>query len=133
MDHVTETELRRRAENVIQAIEVTAPQSDGTHSFTNGVPGNISGGALARSFQVAFTTSHGKRVLRIFSTAQNSRGQSYAGMVSRGTRPHVISGNPNLRFFWIRNALVVVNHAVSHPGTRPNNYLQEALRLGFHR
>lgn len=134
MDKVVETELRRRAENVIQEIRILAPVSDGTHSFTDGVPGSSAGGRLRDSFRIGFTTDHGKKVIRIFSIAKNRRGQDYAGIVTKGSNPHII-GSPdrNLRFQWIRNNVFVITPFVNHPGTKPNNFIREALRIGFHR
>lgn len=52
----------------------------------------------------------------------------YAGYVSKGTRPHIIR---------VKNARVLTDGVrffgtkVNHPGTRPNNYLERALRVGF--
>lgn len=54
----------------------------------------------------------------------------YAGFVSRGTAPHVIRS----RGPWpLRNRATgqVFGPVVNHPGTRPNDYLQRALRVGF--
>lgn len=134
MDRVVETELKRRAENVIAEIQRLAPASDGTHSYTDGIPGNTSGGRLRNSFRIGFTTDHGKRVIRIFSDAKNSRGQSYARIITEGSAPHII-GSPdrNLRFQWIKQGVFVIKPFVNHPGTKPNNFIREALRIGFHR
>jgi len=52
----------------------------------------------------------------------------YAAYVSGGTKPHIIR---------VRNARVLTDGvrffgtSVRHPGTRPNNYLERALRVGF--
>jgi len=53
----------------------------------------------------------------------------YARMHHEGTRPHVIVPNKGraLRFF-VKGA-VVFTHRVMHPGTRPNRYLSDQLRL----
>lgn len=48
--------------------------------------------------------------------------------VIKGTRPHKITGNPLLGFFWPKVGSFVVFHSVNHPGTRPNNFLSRALR-----
>lgn len=135
MDKIVETELRRRADNVIAEIQRLAPVSDGSRSFTDGVSGRTTGGRLKDSFRIGFTTDHGKRVIRIFSNARNSRGQFYAGMVTKGTQAHVITAKnkPNLAFQWIKQGVFVFTPQVNHPGTKPNNYLREALRIGFHR
>lgn len=48
--------------------------------------------------------------------------------VIKGTRPHKITGNPLLGFFWPKVGQFVVFHSVNHPGTRANNFLSRALR-----
>lgn len=48
--------------------------------------------------------------------------------VIKGTRPHVIEGNPLLAFFWPKVGQFVVFPKVNHPGTKANNFLQRALR-----
>jgi hypothetical protein len=48
--------------------------------------------------------------------------------VIKGTRPHKITGNPLLGFFWPKVGKFVVFHSVNHPGTKPNNFLSRALR-----
>lgn len=52
----------------------------------------------------------------------------YSMFVIKGTRPHKITGNPLLGFFWPKVGSFVVFHSVNHPGTRPNNFLSRALR-----
>lgn len=135
IEEVVETDLLRRAENVLREIQITAPQSDGTRSYTDGVPGRTSGGRLANSFRIGFTTSHGKRVIRIFSSAKNSRGQFYAGLVIKGTKPHTIqaTNQSDLAFRWISQGVFVITPQVQHPGTQPNNFVLEALRRAFPR
>ena len=53
----------------------------------------------------------------------------YARMHHEGTKPHIITPNNGraLRFF-VRGA-VVFAHKVRHPGTRPNRYLTDQLKL----
>lgn len=133
-DRVTETTLVRMADQVVREASALAPRSDGTNSFTDGVPGRTSGGRLADSLKHGFTTSKGKKVIRIFSDAKNSRGQEYAGYVVRGTRPHAIAARnaTNLAFQWINRNVFVITPEVQHPGTDPNrSWLQEALRRVF--
>lgn len=54
----------------------------------------------------------------------------YAGYVTNGTAPHVIrsTGPWPLRN---RETGQVFGPIVHHPGTKPNDYLQRALRMGF--
>jgi hypothetical protein len=52
----------------------------------------------------------------------------YSLYVVKGTRPHKITGNPLLGFFWPKVGQFVVFHSVNHPGTKPNNFLSRALR-----
>jgi hypothetical protein len=53
----------------------------------------------------------------------------YAIYVSRGTAPHVIYGNPLLAFFWAKTGRTMFLRKVNHPGTKPNPYLQNALKV----
>lgn len=133
INEVVDTDLRRRADNVLAELQRTAPRSDGQKSFTDGVPGRTAGGRLANSFRVGFTTQRGRRVIRIFSNATNSRGEFYAGMVTKGTAPHVIQGNPDLRFKWISRGVFVITPQVQHPGTSPNPFIVDALKNAFPR
>lgn len=52
----------------------------------------------------------------------------YSLFVIKGTKPHKITGNPYLAFFWPAAGGNVVFASVNHPGTRPNNFLSRALR-----
>jgi hypothetical protein len=52
----------------------------------------------------------------------------YSLYVIKGTRPHKITGNPLLGFFWPKVGQFVVFHSVNHPGTKANNFLSRALR-----
>jgi len=68
---------------------------------------------------------------------RDSRGQfvkigsalNYALMHHEGTKPHVIAAKraPVLRF--VNRGRVIYAHAVMHPGTKPNRYLTDNLRL----
>jgi hypothetical protein len=52
----------------------------------------------------------------------------YALLHHEGTRPHLITGrNGPLRFS--AKGRVVYTHTVIHPGTKPNRYLSDNLRL----
>lgn len=133
IDQITETEGRRRAENVLAEAKNLAPRSDGSRSFTDGRRGITNGGRLAESLKIGITISHGKKVVRIFSDATNSRGQQYANYVVKGTRGHVIIGNPNLAFQWISRGVFVITPQVLHPGTAPNDFLTRALFTAFNR
>lgn len=132
LDRIVETDLLRRAENVLSEIQILAPRSGTGNSFTDGVPDRHAGGRLANSFAIGYTTQRGKRVIRIFSNAKNTRGRFYAGMVDRGTSPHVIQGNP-LSFKWISKNVFVITPSVNHPGTKATGFLRAALVRGFHR
>lgn len=50
--------------------------------------------------------------------------------VIKGTRPHKITGNPLLAFFWPAVGRFVVFRSVNHPGTKANDFLTRALRAG---
>lgn len=136
LDRIGETELNRRADNVLAIARQLAPRSDGSRSFTDGRAGVAAGGRLANSLKkTSVQTTRDGRQIRVFSDAVNSRGQSYARFVIKGTRPHVIRARnqPNLKFFWINGGIPMRIRRVNHPGTRPNNFLVEALRRGFRR
>lgn len=60
----------------------------------------------------------------VISTAPHSL------FVIKGTRPHKITGNPLLGFFWPKVGAFVVFRSVNHPGTRANDFLSRALKRG---
>lgn len=49
----------------------------------------------------------------------------YAAWLELGTNPHIINGNPTLRF--VVGGRVVFAKTVRHPGTRPYRILTDAL------
>lgn len=125
IESFTTHQLPRYAENVKRELEALAPVADGTNSLP-------SGSHMRDQFRIGFTTDHGKRVIRIFNDAVNSRGQPYVKFQTSGTSPHIISGNPNLAFHWLSHGVFVVTPSVNHPGQAPNNYVMRALINGFH-
>jgi hypothetical protein len=54
----------------------------------------------------------------------------YASMVRSGTRPHVIRAKPGkrLRFFWPVTNRVMYLPKVNHPGTKSNDWWDNAIR-----
>lgn len=52
-----------------------------------------------------------------------------ARFLEGGTRPHVIHGNPVLRF--TVNGQVLYRRWVRHPGTAPRPFMEEAARVAF--
>ena len=54
--------------------------------------------------------------------------QALAQIVIGGSRPHPISGNPLLAFYWERVGKFMVVPSVHHPGTRPNDYMARMFR-----
>ena len=50
----------------------------------------------------------------------------HAKYIIHGTDPHGITGNPTLRFMGSSGEPVFRNR-VNHPGTKPNNFLAEAV------
>lgn len=48
-----------------------------------------------------------------------------------GTEPHPISARnaPNLVFYWPKIGRIMVTRSVNHPGTKPNRFLVNALRV----
>lgn len=55
----------------------------------------------------------------------------YAQFVVAGTRPHRIDGNPLLVFYWPKVGATVAFRHVNHPGTSPNNFMDDAIRAVF--
>jgi hypothetical protein len=52
----------------------------------------------------------------------------YALFHHEGTRPHTITGNPLLVFFWGKTGRVMYLPSVQHPGTKGNPFLVRALQ-----
>lgn len=115
---VEQRSLLPRVRAVERAAKTLAPKKTGRlarsiHTRARGAGGRFSsvGGAQIAAYEVVAATP-------------------YAGFVSKGTRPHVIRS----RGPWpLRNRETgqVFGPVVNHPGTRPNDYLQRALRVGF--
>lgn len=127
VNNVVDTDLTRRAENVKQELEKLAPVADGSNSYSDGSP------HLRDSFRVGTTIDHGKKVIRIFSDKLNDRGEPIIKIITGGSKPHVIRGNPMLVFKGIPSGGLIFTHEVQHPGTAPNHFVEEALNIGFHR
>lgn len=68
---------------------------------------------------------------------RDSRGQfvrigsplNYALAHHEGTRPHLITPNRAQVLRFTKGSAVIYAHAVMHPGTKPNRYLTNNLRL----
>ena len=68
---------------------------------------------------------------------RDSRGQfvrigsalNYALMHHEGTKPHLITPNRAQVLRFVKGSRVVYAHAVMHPGTKPNKFLTDNLRL----
>jgi hypothetical protein len=53
----------------------------------------------------------------------------YARLHHEGTRPHFIRPNTKQVLKFVTRGQLVITHLVRHPGTRPNRYLSDNLRL----
>jgi hypothetical protein len=53
----------------------------------------------------------------------------YARLHHEGTRPHLITPNSKQVLKFVTRGQLVITHLVRHPGTRPNRYLSDNLRL----
>lgn len=62
------------------------------------------------------------------TTGEVAANASYARWVESGTQPHLIVGNPFLRFEW--RGEWVSFRAVNHPGTQPRPFMQRAGEWG---
>jgi len=68
---------------------------------------------------------------------RDSRGQfvrigsalNYAYLHHEGSKPHVITPNRAQVLRFVNRGRVIYAHAVMHPGTKPNRYLTDNLRL----
>jgi len=68
---------------------------------------------------------------------RDSRGQyvrigsplSYAKMHHEGTPPHLIKPKREEKLRFVSRGVVVYTHLVRHPGTRPNKFLTDNLKL----
>lgn len=68
---------------------------------------------------------------------RDSRGQfvrigsslNYALLHHEGTKPHLITPNRAQVLRFVKGSRVVYAHAVMHPGTKPNKFLTDNLRL----
>lgn len=105
-----DADAKKRAERVEKLAKVEAPSKTGE---------------LRRQIR----TSQSRDVQGRYSTGYDVISDApYSIFVIKGTRPHTITGNPLLAFFWPKIGANVVFRSVQHPGTRPNNFLSRALR-----
>lgn len=105
-----DADAKKRANKVFLAAQVEAPEKSG--KLRRGL-------RLSQSRDARGRWSTGWEVV---STAAHTL------YVIKGTKPHIITGNPLLAFFWPKMGTNVVFRSVHHPGTRPNDFLSRALR-----
>ena len=88
--------------------------------------GPVDTGALSRSTSITYTQSRNSVKWDVVVDVPYAEAQAF------GARPHVIKGNPYLRFYWPKAGKVVYFQKVNHPGNQPNrwwdNWLREAPR-----
>ena len=88
--------------------------------------GPVDTGDLSRSTSVTYTQSRNRVVWDVVVDVPYAKAQAF------GARPHVIRGNPTLRFYWGKVGKVVYFPKVNHPGNPANpwwdNWLREAPR-----
>jgi hypothetical protein len=80
-------------------------------------------GALRASIHMRHFTDTRGQYVRVGSTL------SYAKMHHEGTSPHIIKPNRKQVLKFATRGQIVFAHVVKHPGTRPNRYLTDNLRL----
>lgn len=106
-------DAKKRANKVEDAAKIEAPEGK-----TGGLRKGIK-------------TTQSRDILGRYSTGYDVTSNApYSIFVLKGTRPHVITGNPLLAFFWPKMGANVVFRSVNHPGTSANNFLGRALRRG---
>lgn len=81
-------------------------------------------GTLANSIKVTYEANKGRGGSRWYIVADTP----YAKYVGRGTGPHPIEPkNKGILKFPVKGGTIVYTRSVQHPGTKPNNFMQEAL------
>ena len=53
----------------------------------------------------------------------------YARVHHEGSRPHIIKPNSQQVLKFVSKGQIIFAHAVRHPGTKPNKYLTDNIRL----
>jgi hypothetical protein len=79
-------------------------------------------GRLASSIHIRYSRTVYGQSIKIGSDLH------YALLHHEGTRPHLITGRNGPLRFSVKGR-IVYTHAVIHPGTKPNRYLTDNLRL----
>jgi hypothetical protein len=106
-----DADAKKRANKVEAAAKIEAP---------TGKTGDLRRG---------IRTTQSRDVQGRYSTGYDvTSNAAYSRYVIKGTRPHKITGNPLLAFFWPKLGANVVFRSVNHPGTKGNNFLGRALR-----
>lgn len=80
-------------------------------------------GALRASIHMRHFTDTRGQYVRVGSTL------NYAKMHHEGTNPHIIKPNRKQVLRFATKGQIIFAHVVKHPGTRPNRYLTDNLRL----
>lgn len=81
-------------------------------------------GALRRSINLQHIVFREGAAIKVGSRL------SYAYMHHEGTKPHVITPNPpNTVLVFGKGSRVIHTKMVKHPGTKPNRYLSDQLRI----
>lgn len=89
-------------------------------------------GPLRNSLGVKYRLGLDPAIL-IGSALQTESGVSLLGLNLLGTDPHSIDGNPVLAFLWPKMGEGTFFFAhVNHPGTKPNPFIQKAMREVVH-
>ena len=83
----------------------------------------VSTGALRASIHMRHFSDTRGQYVRIGSSLP------YARLHHEGTRPHLIRPNTKQVLKFVTRGQLVITHLVRHPGTRPNRYLSDNLRL----
>jgi hypothetical protein len=82
-------------------------------------------GALANSIKVTYENNAGRGGSRWYIVADTP----YAKYVGKGTAPHpIVPKNKTILKFPAKGGTIVYTPQVQHPGTKANNFMQEALQ-----
>jgi hypothetical protein len=83
----------------------------------------VNTGALRASIHMRHSRDTRGQFVRIGSSLP------YARLHHEGTRPHLIRPNNKQVLKFMTRGQLVITHLVRHPGTKPNRYLSDNLRL----
>lgn len=86
------------------------------------------GNIITRQMYNSIETSGSNATRTVDVTAKAKDGYPYPIGVEKGTKPHTITGNPYLSFFWKKKGTQVITRSVNHPGNRAYPFVEPARK-----